>query len=98
MATSKGLGFIVFTETYNGESICDINRDVSEAMDEHYNGAMKAVPVDEYGLSLGTFTITITWNGDSLTPVERALLAAGYVAVPKRVGEDAPRGQIGEQT
>lgn len=52
----------VFTKTYDGESIYDAGRDFSEAFDESFNPVVATIPQDEYGLQLGTFTVSIKWE------------------------------------
>ena len=51
---------IVFEKEYDGESLYDLNRDVSEAMDSDFNSTILCVPQDENGFMVGTFTVTIT--------------------------------------
>lgn len=52
----------LFKKKYDGESICDVDRDVSEAFSSVMNPLMEQVPDDEHGMSQGTFTVTITWT------------------------------------
>ena len=52
----------IFSKQYDGESIVDLNRDVSEAFDERFNNIVRSVPKDEYCIHQGTFTVTITWS------------------------------------
>ena len=54
----------IFQKTYDGESIVDAFRDVSEAFDVQYNPNVKAIPTDEYNIQKGTFRINITWTED----------------------------------
>ena len=54
----------VFQKTYDGESIVDAFRDVSEAFDGQYNPGVNAIPTDEYNIHKGTFQVTITWTED----------------------------------
>lgn len=51
---------VIFEKKYDGESIYDAQRDIIEAFDERFNPLAKNIPQDEYGIQLGTFTITIT--------------------------------------
>ena len=51
---------IIFEKKYDGESIYDAQRDIEESFDERFNPLAKNIPLDEYGIQLGTFTITIT--------------------------------------
>ena len=52
----------IFQQTYSGESLSDIDRDVSEAVNAQYNEAMADIPTDEHGFQQGTFTVTIEWK------------------------------------
>lgn len=49
----------LFSKTYDGESIVDLERDISEAFLD--NPAMEVVPVDEYNIHYGAFKVTMTW-------------------------------------
>jgi hypothetical protein len=53
---------IIFDKRYDGESIVDAGRDVSEAFDETFNEFAKGIPQDEHGLQKGIFRITIEWE------------------------------------
>lgn len=50
----------IFQKKYDGESLYDLDRDVSEAMMEEYNDIIGSLPVDENGFIAGEFTVTIT--------------------------------------
>lgn len=52
---------IIFKKEYDGESICDLGRDASEAIMEEYNPEIKIIPKDQYGIQRGTFKVTIEW-------------------------------------
>ena len=52
---------ILFQHEYDGESIVDVDRDVSEAFSSDFNPAAAEIPVDEYGFQKGKFTVTIEW-------------------------------------
>ncbi|HCQ0858540.1 TPA: hypothetical protein OGU99_000466 [Escherichia coli] len=54
----------IFKKEYDGESICDIQRDVHEAFNSRFNPLVAQIPQDEYGFQEGTFTVTITWSPD----------------------------------
>ena len=51
----------IFFKDYDGESIYDMGRDISEAMLEEYNEKLKEIPIDEHGIQQGTFRVTIQW-------------------------------------
>ena len=53
--------FITFEQTYSGEELCDIERDVMESFDHNFNPKMNNIPVDEYNLHKGTFWVKIEW-------------------------------------
>lgn len=57
----------IFQKEYDGESICDIQRDVHEAFDSRFNPLVAQIPQDEFGFQQGTFTVTITWCPDENT-------------------------------
>lgn len=52
---------VIFKKEYDGESLCDVERDMSEAFDPRFNIDVQDIPVDEYGFSQGTFKVTIEW-------------------------------------
>lgn len=52
----------LFEKTYDGESLYDYWRDVSEAMVEDYNPLLKDIPQDEHGFQKGKFKVLITWE------------------------------------
>ena len=56
------MSFVIFEKEYDGESIVDLDRDISEATIEEYNPMVKLIPTDEHGLQQGTFKVTITWS------------------------------------
>lgn len=55
---------VIFTKQYDGESMVDIDRDITEAFECRFNPNAKVITSDEYGLFNGTFTVTVTWNSD----------------------------------
>lgn len=52
---------IVFEKTYDGESIVDLYRDVSESIDAEFNPLISNIPVDKHGFQQGTFKVLIEW-------------------------------------
>lgn len=60
----------IFEQKYDGESLCDVDRDISEAFDTEFNPMLENVPQDKYGFKLGTFTIKIEWSIDDDIKVE----------------------------
>lgn len=54
----------VFEKSYDGESICDLSRDISEAIDERFNPVCADIPEIEDGFYAGSFKVTITWTPD----------------------------------
>lgn len=48
-------------KSYDGESLYDLTRDVSEAIDADFNEEINKIPVDEHGIQKGTFVVSITW-------------------------------------
>jgi len=55
---------ITFEKEYDGESIYDVYRDVSEAFDSRYNPILETIPTDEHYIQTGTFKVLITWSPD----------------------------------
>ena len=55
---------ILFDKVYDGESIVDTGRDISEALDVNYSIEMARIPVDIYGFPKGKFLVRIEWEGD----------------------------------
>lgn len=56
------MSLTVFNKEYDGESIYDLDRDVTECLDGEYNPEADCIPIDEYGFQKGKFTVTITWS------------------------------------
>jgi hypothetical protein len=56
----------VFEKDYDGESIVDLGRDISEAFDERFNPGIAWIPEmeDSPGFWAGNFKVTITWTKD----------------------------------
>ena len=54
----------LFKQTYTGESVVDMYRDVSECLDPAFNALAQEIPQDEYGFQKGTFVVTVVWNPD----------------------------------
>ena len=52
----------VFSKDYDGESICDLGRDIIESFDPRFNPLMDEIPQDEYGFQNGTFTVSVVWT------------------------------------
>jgi len=57
--------YVIFHKQYDGESMVDLDRDITEAFDSRFNPQSKIITADEYGLFKGTFNVTITWNDDA---------------------------------
>lgn len=55
----------VFTKEYDGESLYDLYRDVSEAFEVAFNPIINDIPQDEYGIQEGTFKVVITWEPEA---------------------------------
>lgn len=54
----------IFKQEYCDESLCDVNRDISEAFDPSFNNIINAIPTNPDGFKPGKFIITITWEDD----------------------------------
>lgn len=55
----------VFKKEYDGESIVDLGRDISEVFVTTYNPVIDLIPVDAHGFQKGTFTVTIVWSEET---------------------------------
>ena len=55
---------LIFKKEYDGNSLVDVQKDMFEFLCAETNENMKDVPVDEYGVSKGTYKIKITWESD----------------------------------
>lgn len=53
----------VFRKRYDGESIVDLSRDISECLDERFNEVVKDIPEmpDSPGFWDGEFVVTVKW-------------------------------------
>lgn len=51
---------VLFSESYDGESIVDVHRDFSELWDERFNPIMSEIPSEE-GFWQGSFKVTVEW-------------------------------------
>jgi hypothetical protein len=54
----------IMHKVYDGESIVDMGRDVSEAIDGEYNDIIDQIPTDEHGFMRGRIRVTIEWLDD----------------------------------
>lgn len=54
----------ILEKEYDGESLYDLERDVSEALIAEYNPVIMDIPQDEYGIQYGTFKVTIEWSNN----------------------------------
>ena len=52
---------IILDKKYDGESIVDIHRDVSEMFDEEFDPRIETIPRDEHNFMKGTFKVTVEW-------------------------------------
>lgn len=55
---------ILFKKEYDGESLYDLERDVTEAVQEDFNALVAIIPPREDGTMRGTFKVTIEWEDD----------------------------------
>ena len=51
----------IFTKEYSDEELYDVERDVSEALQEEYNPIVAGIPTDKDGFRTGTFVVSIEW-------------------------------------
>jgi hypothetical protein len=57
-------------KVYDGESMYDVCRDVSEAFVEDFTPALGTLPKDEYGFIQGSFRVHIVWTPDAEADAE----------------------------
>lgn len=53
---------ILFQKEYDGESIVDLERDISECLEGSFNALAYAIPVDEHGFHKGNFKVIVEWE------------------------------------
>jgi len=52
----------VFKKEYDGESICDLERDILESFDERFNPAASVITLDDNYIPKGRFIVTVEWK------------------------------------
>jgi hypothetical protein len=52
---------IILNKTYDGESIVDLDRDISEMFNEEFDPRIATIPKDEYNLMRGSFKVIVEW-------------------------------------
>lgn len=52
----------ILDKVYDGESIVDLSRDISEMFNEEFDPRIETIPRDHYGFMKGTFTVTVEWK------------------------------------
>jgi hypothetical protein len=52
---------IILDKKYDGESIVDLDRDISEMFDEEFDPRIETIPKDKHGFMKGTFKVTVEW-------------------------------------
>jgi len=53
---------LLFEKEYDGESICDVSRDVYEVLSGDHNHSINQIPVDTHGIQRGIFTVRVDWE------------------------------------
>lgn len=64
MGVNMKLRHQLFNREYSSEELCDVERDVSEALSEEYNLFVANIPKDEHGFHRGAFEVSIVWIND----------------------------------
>lgn len=59
--TSAVVPTTLLDKKYSGESIVDVDRDVSEAFQADFTPQVNDIPTDEYNIQKGRFHVQITW-------------------------------------
>ena len=54
----------IFKRSYDGESLYDLERDISESVMPDFNPKVKDIPLNEWDMLSGEFTVTIEWVKD----------------------------------
>lgn len=56
----------LFNKEYDGESIVDLSRDISECLDSDFNPIVNEIPEmeDSPGFWAGKFVVSVTWVPD----------------------------------
>lgn len=54
----------IFSSTYSGEGIIDLEQDISECLNSVYNPKLAEIPADDYGLMGGSFHVSVVWRAD----------------------------------
>jgi len=52
----------IFSREYSGDELCDMERDVSEALFVDTNPRAEVITTNDDGFPQGNFTVTITWD------------------------------------
>lgn len=52
----------IFHKEYDGESLCDVERDVLESFDQRFNPVMGEIQLDENNIPEGRFIVTVQWT------------------------------------
>lgn len=55
----------IFEKEYIAEQLSDVERDISECLNEDFNPEVSDIPVGQYGFAEGTFKVTVTWIPDN---------------------------------
>lgn len=55
---------LLLNKQYSAESLCDVQRDVSEAFDPAFTPQAQGIPQDEQGFETGTYTVIVKWEPD----------------------------------
>ena len=53
--------FDILKKTYYGEDIVDLDRDISEMLNEEFDPLVALIPKDEHGFHKGSFQVTVRW-------------------------------------
>lgn len=52
----------IFHKEYDGESICDVDRDLLESFDGRFNPIASEITLDENNIPEGRFIVTVQWT------------------------------------
>lgn len=52
----------IFEKQYDGNSLCDMNRDLHEALNPEFNDKAERLEMDEHYMVKGTITVTMRYD------------------------------------
>lgn len=53
---------VIHSKVYDGESIVDLERDISEMFDDRFNPVILNIPYNKWHIMKGKFKVTVQWS------------------------------------